>query len=119
MIEFSDNKPIYRQIVDHACNLIMEGLWAPGEKIPSVRELSAELGVNSRTVLKAMEELQDLKIIFARRGLGFSLSADAPEIVRSQLRNEFFETTLPKLENTMKLLGISTNDLLLALRHER
>ena len=40
-MEFSDNKPIYRQIVDYAYNLIIEGAWVPGERIPSVRELSA------------------------------------------------------------------------------
>ncbi|MDE6027744.1 MAG: GntR family transcriptional regulator [Muribaculaceae bacterium] len=51
MIEFSDNKPIYRQIVDHACNLILNGSWEPGARVPSVRELAAELGVNTRCLL--------------------------------------------------------------------
>ncbi|MDE6811680.1 MAG: GntR family transcriptional regulator, partial [Muribaculaceae bacterium] len=52
-MEFNDNKPIYRQIIDHSFVMIMTGAWVPGERIPSVRELSSMLGVNSRTVLKA------------------------------------------------------------------
>lgn len=116
MIEFNDNQPIYRQIVDHAYNLILEGRWHPGERVPSVREFAAELGVNTRTVMKAMEELQEVGVIYSRRGLGFSLSEDAAVIVRTQLRREFFETTLPRLEATMKLLGISFDELGEALR---
>ena len=42
MIEFSDNKPIYRQIVDHAYNLILDGRWEPGARVPSVREFPHE-----------------------------------------------------------------------------
>lgn len=116
MIEFSDNKPIYRQIVDHAYNLILNGRWEPGGRVPSVRELAAELGVNTRTVLKAMEDLQNTDVIYARRGMGFMLSEDAPQKVRRQLRNEFFSTTLPHLESEMKMLGITTDELIEALK---
>ena len=69
MMEFSDNKPIYRQIVDYAFNCIIDGTWAPGARIPSVRELAADLGVNTRTVLKAMEDLQDMAVIESRRAM--------------------------------------------------
>lgn len=116
MIEFSDNKPIYRQIVDHAYNLILDGRWEPGARVPSVRELAAELGVNTRTVLKAMEDLQAADVIYSRRGMGFSLAEDAPRKVREQLRHEFFESTLPRLEAEMKMLGITVEELTEALK---
>ncbi len=116
MIEFSDNKPIYRQIVDHAYNLILDGRWEPGARVPSVRELAAELGVNTRTVLKAMEDLQNAGVIYSRRGMGFSLSEDAPQKVREQLRQDFFETTLPRLDSEMKMLGITIDQLIEALK---
>ena len=111
MIEFSDNKPIYRQIVDHAYNLILNGSWEPGARVPSVRELAAELAVNTRTVLKAMEELQATEVIFSRRGMGFILSEEAPKKVREQLRKEFFDTTIPNLYAEMKMLGITVEEL--------
>lgn len=116
MIEFSDNKPIYRQIVDHACNLILNGSWEPGMRVPSVRELAGELGVNTRTVLKAMEELQGDGIIYSRRGMGFMLADDAPQRVKQELRKEFFETTLPKVITEMKALGIGIEEVVEAMK---
>lgn len=116
MIEFSDNKPIYRQIVDHACNLILDGRWEPAMRVPSVRELAADLGVNTRTVLKAMEELQDQEIIYSKRGMGFILADDAPGKVKEQLRKEFFEVSVPRLAAEMKMLSISVDELIAGLK---
>ena len=73
-MEFDDNKPIYRQITDYAFNSIISGRWREGALIPSVRELSAELGVNARTVLKALEYLQQASIIEPMPQLVSSLS---------------------------------------------
>lgn len=111
MIEFSDNKPIYRQIVDYAFNSIIDGSWPPGERIPSVRELAADLGVNSRTVLRAMEELQAIEVIVPKRGMGFMLAADAAATVVGERRREFFSTTVPLLLDEMKRLGITADEL--------
>lgn len=112
MMEFNDNKPIYRQIVDYAFNCIIEKVWPPGERIPSVRELSASLGVNSRTVLKAFDELLDLGVIEPRRGMGFTLKTDALQKVASVRRNEFFNVTLPSMLEEMNRLGISPDELI-------
>ena len=112
MMEFNDNKPIYRQIVDYAFNCIIEKVWPPGDKIPSVRELAAGLGVNTRTVLKAMEDLQDLGVIEPRRGMGFILRADASEIVTGARRREFLDVTLQAMLQEMARLGISKDELI-------
>lgn len=110
-MEFSDNKPIYRQIVDHAFNHIIDGQWPPGERIPSVRELAADLGVNSRTVLKAMDTLQNGQIIIPKRGMGFILAPDAMAKVTDARRREFFERTVPAMVEEMQRLNISTSEL--------
>lgn len=109
-MEFSDNKPIYRQIVDYAYNRIIDGAWQPGTRIPSVRELSADLGVNSRTVLKAMEDLQALDVIESKRGMGFQLKPDAADKVMEARRHEFFEVTMPALLEEMTRLGITRDE---------
>lgn len=111
-MEFSDHKPIYRQIVDYSVGRILTGAWLPGERVPSVRELAVELAVNTHTVLKAFEFLQDEGIIVPRRGMGFYLSANALEEVNSLRRREFFETTLPALRAEMELLGITPDELI-------
>ncbi len=106
MIEFNDNKPIYRQILDFAYHSILSGAWAEGEMIPSVRELTSELGVNNRTVLKALDELQALKVIEPRRGMGFRLANNGVEIVRKEKQRDFFEKALPEIIEQMKILEI-------------
>lgn len=110
MIEFNDNKPIYRQIVDFAINRILEGDWHPGEMIPSVRELSVEMSVNTRTVQKAFDELQTLDMIAARRGMGFMLLDDAADKARLTRRREFFDVFMPKLLDEMQALGIPAEE---------
>lgn len=112
MMEFSDNKPIYRQIVDYAFNCIIDGTWAPGARIPSVRELAADLGVNTRTVLKAIEDLQDMAVIESRRGMGFILLGDAVTKVTDARRREFFNVSLPALLEEMERLGITKEELI-------
>lgn len=112
MMEFSDNKPIYKQIVDYAFNCMIDGSWQSGEKIPSVRELAAVLGVNSRTVLKAMEDLQDAQVIEPRRGMGFILASDASLKVMEIRRREFFDVTLPAIIKEMERLNITPEELL-------
>ncbi len=106
MIEFNDNKPIYRQILDFAYHSILSGVWAEGEMIPSVRELTSELGVNNRTVLKALDELKALKVIEPRRGMGFRLANNGVEIVRKEKQRDFFEKALPEIIEQMKILEI-------------
>lgn len=110
MIEFNDNKPIYRQIVDYAFNRILDGAWRPGEMIPSVRELTTDLGVNNRTVLKAFDELQTIGVIEPRRGMGFLLVTDGAERVRNAKRREFCDTAIPQIVAEMRLLGITADE---------
>lgn len=110
-MEFSSNKPIYRQIIDFSFGKILTGDWIAGERIPSVRELSVELSVNSHTVLKAYEYLQNNGIIVSKRGMGFYLSADALQHVNDARRKEFFDTTLIDLFKEMRLLDISIDEI--------
>lgn len=115
-MEFSDNKPIYRQIVEYAYTRILDGAWRAGELIPSVREMSATLGVNSRTVLRAMDDLQQSDIIVPKRGMGFLLSGSAVSRILEEKRKEFFDRTLPQIGEEMKRLGITPGELIERLR---
>lgn len=111
-MDFTPNKPIYRQIIDYSFGQILTGAWAAGEHIPSVRELSVFLSVNSHTVLKAYEYLQNEGIIVPKRGMGFYLTTDALDHVNQARRQEFFDTTLRDLFNEMKLLDISIDEVI-------
>lgn len=115
-MEFSANKPIYRQIIDYGIGKILTGEWTPGEKVPSVREMAVELAVNTHTVLKAYEYMQTNNVIVSRRGMGFFLSENALQLVNEMRREEFFSEWMPTLVREMKLLGITPDDLMDHLR---
>lgn len=108
---FSDDKPIYKQIYDYCCRHIGDGNWPTEERIPSVKELSVDLQVNSRTVLKAYEELSLRDIIYQKRGLGFFVASDASEKIAQLRRDEFFSDTLPAFIDKIKALRLSADEI--------
>ena len=62
--------PIYRQIVDQVRAAIRDGRLKPGDRLPSLRELSAELVINHLTVKRAYESLESAGLIETGRGTG-------------------------------------------------
>jgi len=106
VMQFYDNKNIYLQLAENLVEGIVEGKHPPGQKIPSVRELAAEVGVNPNTVMRTYSELQSKGIIENKRGIGYFVTADATTIVLEQKREEFFRSELPRIQKQLALLGI-------------
>ena len=69
-------EPIYRQIVEQVKYLVARGDLRPGEQLPSIRALAAELRVNPRTVVKAYETLQHGDLVVMRHGQGVFVAED-------------------------------------------
>ena len=105
-MEFNANKSIYLQICDAICEQILSGTLRPDERIPSVREYGAEIGVNPNTVMRAYEKLTADGIIYNKRGIGYFICPDAREKVLQTQRREFLENELPEILRRMELLGI-------------
>lgn len=110
-MEFSNNKSIYLQICDAICEQILTGALKPDERILSVREYGAEIGVNPNTIMRSYEKLTADGIIYNRRGIGYFISPDALDTVLAAQRKEFLEQELPQIIRRMKLLGISPETL--------
>ncbi len=110
-MEFRNNKGIFLQIADNISEKVLEGKYPPGEKIPSVRELATEIGVNPNTVMRTYSELQARGIIDNKRGVGYYVGSDAVNIIRQWKRSEFFEYELPVIVRQTKILGISLEEL--------
>lgn len=110
-MDFSADKPIFRQIVDLCHSRILAGEWIPGCKVPSVRELAVEFAVNTRTVLNGFEVLEKEGVIESSRGLGYFLTNDAKERVYASKRQSFFSTTVPRFFAEMDQLGITIADI--------
>jgi GntR family transcriptional regulator len=71
--------PIYRQVFDQVRRMIAAGSLKPGDRLRSVRELSAELAINPLTVARAYSELEREGLVEMRRGMGvFVANAKTP-----------------------------------------
>ncbi len=110
-MEFSEPKGIYLQIADQIRERVLDGDWRAGERIPSIRELAVELGVNPNTVTKSYQRLMERGIISSRRGLGYFVSDDAREQALREMKAEFLRDEVPKIVRTMQLLGIGPDEL--------
>lgn len=110
-MEFINNKGIFLQIADSISEKVMLGKYPPGEKIPSVRDLAAEIGVNPNTVMRTYGELQSRGIIDNKRGVGYFVSDEAVKIIRQWKRKEFFEMDLPLIVRQTKMLDITLEEL--------
>ncbi len=111
-MEFNSNKSIYLQICDAICEQVLSGAFRPDERIPSVREYGADIGVNPNTVMRSYEKLTNDGIIYNRRGIGYFICPDAREIILEVQRKDFLENELPLILKRMKLLGINPADVL-------
>lgn len=111
-MEFDNSKPIYIQIADNICDRILKGEFLPDERIPSVREWGAGIGVNPNTVARSYELLTDRGVISNRRGLGFFVGTDAIDRILDNERRKFMENELPTIMERAKLLGINLKDII-------
>ncbi|MCF0173901.1 MAG: GntR family transcriptional regulator [Bacteroidales bacterium] len=110
-MEFDSNKPIFIQICDVFCERILEGSLKEGERVLSVRELGAELGVNPNTIMRSYERLGAMGIIVNQRGVGYFVAEGARAIVLEDQKKRFLEQELPQILRRMSLLGISVNEM--------
>lgn len=110
-MEFSQPKGIYQQIADQVCERILLGEWASEERIPSVRELAIDMGVNPNTVARSYQSLVDDMHIENRRGIGYFVVPDARERIVRKMKNRFIDVELPRLFHTMQKLGIEITEI--------
>ncbi len=110
-MEFNDTQAIYLQIADHFCDRILKKQWREGEKVPSIRDTAVQVEVNPNTVLRAYSFLQDLGIIFNKRGIGYFISPDGFSKALAYKKETFVNEELPKVFHTMDVLKMRTHDL--------
>jgi GntR family transcriptional regulator len=105
--EWNDSQPIYRQIRDRIIAMILDGLLAEGDPLPSVRNVATDSRVNPLTVLKAYQQLVDEKLVEKRRGLGMFINAGARELLLQGEREKFLSEQWPQIHATIQRLGLA------------
>lgn len=110
-MEFNEHKPIYLQIADTLSERILSGEWEEEGRIPSVRELGMELGVNPNTIMRTYDYLQNLNIIYNKRGIGYFIATGAKKIILNYQREIFVKEEVNILFRKMDMLGIDMGEL--------
>ena len=112
--EFQDHLPIYAQLMDTLKRRIVTGRYLPGEKLPSVRELAAEAGINPNTVQRAFSELEREGLIYTQRATGKYVTENADEI--KSARQALAKTQVAEFLSNMQSLGYSVGDVIVLLQ---
>lgn len=111
-MEFKENtKPIYLQIADRICDDVMSGKYGADTRIPSVREAAGELQVNANTMMRTYEYLSQRKIIYNKRGIGFFIDPQAPELIREMREQTFFNDEMKYFFERLSKMGVTPDRL--------
>ena len=108
----SQSRPVYLKLRDQIAAAIIEGKYAEGDMLPSVRALAAEQGANPLTVAKAYQQFQNDGLVEVQRGVGMYVVRGAAERLRQSEREYFLSEEWPELRARMSRLGIDPANLL-------
>ena len=107
---FRNDQPIYSQLTQRLTEAIVSGIYAPGEKLPSVRELAVEAGVNPNTVQRSLTELERDGLVFSQRTAGRFVTENENMIVNAKLR--IADERVSEFLRSMKTLGCGRQEII-------
>jgi len=88
-IDLASTVPVYQQIADQIRAMLVAGEFSPGERLPTVRQVAVDLGVNHNTVAEAYRNLADEKWLSLGRGRGAIVMARSTPSATPMVRNAF------------------------------
>ncbi|HEY6355477.1 MAG TPA: GntR family transcriptional regulator [Burkholderiaceae bacterium] len=100
-------EPIYRQLAEQVKRRVAAGQWAPGDEMPSVRDLAQALAVNPMTVSKAFSQLESQGVLERRRGLSMVVATRSGPTPRAADRAELLRPTLERAAAEAHQLGLA------------
>ena len=111
-VNYRDPRPIYEQIADELRKMIVAGVIAPDEKLPSVRELAQQLAINPNTIQRAYRELEQSGYLYSVPGKGNFVGGHR-EV--DEGRKTALLAQLSAAAKELRYLGVTEEELLRAL----
>lgn len=102
------DRPIFIQIIEKIQMDIISGVYSPGDKLPSVRELAAEASVNPNTMQKALSELERTGLVYSQRTSGRFITEDTTMI--DELKSELAKEIISQFLENMQKLGFQQDE---------
>mgnify|MGYP002508028669 FL=1 len=106
----NSDRPIFIQLIEKIQIDIISGRYAPGDKLPSVRELAQKASVNPNTMQKALAELERTGLVYSQRTSGRFITEDIGMIER--LKTELAEEIIMEFLADMQKLGYQKKETL-------
>ncbi len=107
------DRPIFQQIIERIQMEILSGKYAPGDKLPSVRDLAMEAAVNPNTMQKALSELERTGLVYTQRTSGRFITEDSRMI--GQLKEEKAREIIGTFLAGMQKIGYGRQEAIAAL----
>jgi len=108
----TDTRPVYLRLREQIAAAIIDGRYAEGAMLPSVRALAVEQGANPLTVAKAYQQFQTDGLIRVQRGVGMFVRDGAAAKLRDSERAAFLREEWPAIRQRMERLGLDPAELI-------
>ncbi|MFT8348117.1 GntR family transcriptional regulator [Clostridium saccharoperbutylacetonicum] len=105
---FSDDRPIYMQLMEQIQLRIVSGIYKAGEKLPSVRDMAGDAAVNPNTMQKALTELERTGLVFSQRTSGRFITEDIEMI--KDIRKNLAQEQIEKFLYNMRKIGYTNQE---------
>ena len=115
--QFNADAPIWSQLIAQIKVGIVTGAFPPGERLPSVRDLAAEAGVNPNTMQRALTELERDGLVYSQRTAGRLVTEDQSMIASA--KRSLAESHIQTFLRAMAHLGYDREEILTLLRQEK
>lgn len=112
--DLENDRPIYLQLMERIQQDIIKGVYQPGGKIPSVRELALEAAVNPNTMQKALSELERSGLLYSQRTSGRFVTEDE-QLIQS-LQASIAEKEIAEFLKKMERYGLKKEDIIKLIR---
>ncbi len=112
-VNTSSRQAIYRQLATQVREAVARGKLSPGDKLPSVRELSRTLVVNPNTIARAYTELEREGVLHTRQGMGVFVAEPTSNLTKTARKKQLKEL-LDRLMTEAIYLGFTQDELLKA-----
>ena len=114
--QFDGGAPIYAQLIRQIKVGIVSGVFPPGERLPSVRDLATEAGVNPNTMQRALTELERDGLVYSQRTAGRFVTEDKDMI--NSAKRVLAEGQITAFLDAMTRLGYRREEVIEMLRQE-
>ena len=114
--EIDNDRPNYLQLMERIQRDIIAGVYHPGDKLPSVRDLAVEAAVNPNTMQKALSELERSGLVYSHRTSGRFITED--EAMLKKIKNELASSHITEFIEKMRQLGYQDSEILVLIKEK-